>query len=127
MVRNAIVCGVLLAVSTGCSHGGSDPMRSEAEPTGQPTCSVATAASAARVTISPEGPDHSCVKVSRKVGFTLLNLDTTRHDFSTTKDAPTPLRVELKKGAAFPYTFVKRGTYRFEDTRSDLVLTVIVP
>ena len=125
MVRSWVLGAALVAAVTGCSITGGDKGSDENPP--RPTsCSAASATPATRVTVSKTGLDLSCVSVVRKAGFTLLNVDTRLHDFSTTKGAPTPLRVELKKGAAFPYRFTKAGTYRLQDTKSDLVLTIIV-
>ena len=128
-MKPAVVAGAVLLVAA-VGVGAHSLLQDDDKPTSSRShplaCTAADATSASRVTISHHGLDLSCVAVARKAGFTLLNVDAKLHDFSTTQGAPAPLRVELKKGAAFPYRFTKAGTYRLEDTKSDLVLTVIV-
>ena len=128
MKRTVALSAVLLVALAGCSSseehkkpGGGSTTSSSAK-----GCTASAAKDAARVTITKAGLDRTCVKVARKKSFTLVNADATAHDFSTKKGAPSPLRVQLKKGASFPYRFTKAGTYTLDDAKSDLVLTIIV-
>jgi plastocyanin len=130
MNRAAVAGGIVLTVllgGSGCS-GSEDSTKADQPDSNGPGagCTEATAESATRAEISRSGIEPSCVKVSKGGAFTLLNSDAKAHDFTTSESSPVQLRVELKKGAAFPYTFNKAGTYTLTDASSDLALTVIV-
>ncbi len=130
MSRAAVAGAFALALAVGCS--ACSPTDDDKEPgpeaSGSPAaeCTEATATATVRAQISMSGIEPACVKVGKGGSFTLLNADTKAHSLTTTESSPVQLQVDLRKGAAFPYRFTKAGTYTLEDSRSDLVLTIVV-
>jgi plastocyanin len=125
-VAGMIVLAVLLGASA-CSgsDGSKKALRTDSSSPGA-QCSKATAQASTRAEIAESGIEPSCVKVRKGGDFTLLNSDAKAHDFTTTESSPVQLQVDLEKGAAFPYTFEKSGTYTLTEASSDLALTIIV-
>ena len=120
----------MLVAVAGCS--GDDDGKNSSDPTGSdsPTtaaeCTEANAKAVDRAQISKAKLEPACVKLRKGAAFTLINVDTKRHSFTTTPSSPVELQVDLKKGSAFPYRYKKPGTYTFEEASSDLTLTVFV-
>ena len=129
---NRAAAGVLVLATlwafSGCSGSEDDEgARPDRPASSQPEgCTEASAKATERSQISASGIEPSCVKVSKGGSFTLVNADAKAHDFTTSEDSPVQLQVDLKRGAAFPYTFKKAGTYTFAEAESDFAVTVIV-